>query len=489
MASLLAEARKRVNQSTPIAGRIRPGTKVPTKASLGNPDVMALYEAVLRGDKSFKEAERTLEDRGIKFPFVPKNPRDFRLSPVEIDGGRLVVDRFMELYGTDENINGVIQRKLYRFPVVFPDVPGGVEGFFKSEFAVPAGPIRFHSVYSEEGVRNCIYLKPVDREEQQQAKRKKWLRREPTIRGECHPETCAEFASGACRFRGDLQFYVPGISGVAPFSMPTGSQYAAEDIFLRLEEIYTQCRGQLPRFDRQGNPVFFITKALKQRTYFDQNGIERRGLQWVPVLETSIDMSKVYLLAEKQRLQLASPTPAPANANLPAAWVSSAHAQQSGVVVCEPGATGASAGGKMVEADARILASKPRGVEDALGWIESLGERLNIEDDLLTLVESKWGANWLEREAPLAIRQELEEMLAKLGESFPAYIRLLAVIYQNGVSPDLAMRYLRSLVGSFKQPGSVGRALQSFQNLLKQGREFAEAYMQSEVEKWAKTPH
>ncbi len=500
MASLLSEARKRVSQRTPIAGRIRPGTKLPTKASQENPAVMALYGEVLAGKRSFKEVEAILAGKGIRHPFFPKNPRDFRLSAPDIEGGQIVVERFMQLYGEDEVVDGRKVRKLYRFPVVFPDVPGGIEGFFKSEFAVPVGQLRYHSVYSEAGVRNCVYLKPVNASDQQQARRKKWQRREPTIRGECEPSICAEFASGACKFRGDLHFYVPGITGAAPFSMPTGSQYAAEDIFLRLEEIYVQCRGQIPRFDNQGNPVFFISKALKTRTYFDENGVEKRGEQWVPVLETNIDMSKLYQAAEQRRMLLAAPQSAPSAVSLPGAWLPSPVDEQgefSGalpivipsdsrdVVTHEERRSDQPQRGFHAAEEPAVAhaAAAVDAVEEALNWIEQVGEKHGIADDLEAFLERKYGEQWFEGELPLTVRAELQEMQAKVGDGFKSYLRLLLSMYTNGIAPDLALRYLRMKVGSLKHPGVVDRARKLFDELVSQGATVAAAHMKQEIDK------
>lgn len=491
MASLLAEARSRAKSSTPIAGRIRPGTKVPTKASQNNPRVMAMYQEVLAGRTTFKDAEKTLEkELNIRFPFTPKNPQDFRISPLDIEGGQLVVDRFMELYGTDEVVNGVQVRKLYRFPVVFPDVPGGVEGFFKSEFAVPVGQFRYHSVYSDEGVRNCLYLKPVNPDDHKQAKRKKWLRREPTVRGVCNPANCEEFASGACRFRGDLQFYVPGISGVAPFSMPTGSQYAAEDIYLRLEEIYNQCRGQIPRFDAYGNPVFFITKALKSRSYFDENGVEKHGKQWVPVLETSIDMTKVYQIADQRRQVVSLPSAAP-NVALPAAWLPNGIQTQSEYVPMAVGHQDESS--TELKAEQSNVVSEPvqnsapnnsaMSVDDALEAIGVLADQLNIEDDLASYMDCKYGSDWTEGETPLKVCSDLQLMYERLGQALPTYIKLLLGIYGSEVNPELAIKYLRMMLGNLRTEETLLKAQKIFNELIDQGVSIAVQHMQQQLEK------
>jgi hypothetical protein len=455
---------------------------------------MALYQKVMDGEKTFKEAEAILLDEGIRYPFVPKNPRDFRLSAPDIEGGQLVVNRIMELYGTDETVGEKVVRKLYRFPVVFPDAPGGVEGFFKSEFSVPVGALRYHSVYSDAGERSCIYLKPVNADEQKQAKRKKWLRREPTIRGKCDPSVCPEFASGACRFRGDLQFFIPGVTGVVPFSMPTGSQYAAEDIFLRLEDIHEKCRGQIPRFDPHGNPVFYITKALKQRTYFDEHGVEKRGLQWVPVLESSIDMSKLMQIEEQRRMQLAAPQAAPTNVALPSGWLpapASEHDEWSGPLAFpmprrEPVFVQQEAASSPREPEKEIglpNSVDTGGVEAALDWIEALGDQLGIADDLVSFMERKYGETWFEGDKPVTIRAELMQMQEKVGEGLRTYIQLLLSIYANGVPPDVALKYLRMKVGSMKNPETVARARKTLDDLLDQGVAVAVTHMRQEVEK------
>lgn len=193
MASILRDsANQRAAQSRlPVSGKIRPGTKTISKNAAQNPLALALFNKAKQGLISFKDAEKEISDKlNIKFPFYPTNTQHFNVYPHDVEGGKNTVDLILGKYG--EMRDGDTEQKLYSFPVVFPDLPNGIEGIFPSEYRVDAGAVKYHSAYGDDGVRRCLYLKAVDAKEQ--ATCKKWLRRTESVRGECNPSSCSEFS-------------------------------------------------------------------------------------------------------------------------------------------------------------------------------------------------------------------------------------------------------------------------------------------------------
>src|SRR6218665_174340 len=214
--------------------------------------------------------------------------------------------------------------RLYGFRVVFADIHrGGIDAALGSGLAVRGGgaqTIHYQSRYGDDGVRRCVYLPPVV--PSKDAIRKQFSRREFVVRGVCDTDLCPQFASGECRFAGTLRFYIPGMPGAGLYCLETGSTQAASEIYLRLSSLLDEC-GYLPNFIPDGRPVFWLTKALKNRVYYDEEGNQKKGEQWVPVLETEIDLTKVKMLREHKRMLLAAPSAQPAASGLPAAWVMS----------------------------------------------------------------------------------------------------------------------------------------------------------------------
>lgn len=451
--SLMARATSSSNR-LPISGKIRAGTKAITKTASQNSFALELFRKAQSGVISFKDAEKEIADKaGIKFPFFPRNTQHFNVYAHDVEGGQHVVDTMLQLYG--EQREGDTEEKLYRFPIVFPAVPS-VEDFFPNEFRVAQGPIKYHSSYGDDGVRRCLYLKPVD--PVQQAKRKKHERRTETVRGECVPGSCPEFGSGACRFGGTLHFYIPGVTGSATFAMATGSTYAAEDIFQRLDEIIGICGGRMPMFDREGNPVFYMTKVKKTRTYFDEHGAEKRGEQWVPFVETTLQMSKVLMLAEQRRLQLAAPSAVPSVVGLPAAWLPGAMQQATagtaadddvGAGQIHPGATAADEQRGHSEISTSGASGGPESEESALVQFIDLAEDNGMGKVAQDWAIAKFGEDWDgDAKVPGALG-ELQSLLdARGAECCRGFLELCTALYVNRIPVrEAAMPYLMRKYG------------------------------------------
>jgi hypothetical protein len=468
-----------------IAGKIRPGTKEITKSASQNVFAVEQFRRAKAGQITFKEAEKLIAEKtSIKFPFYPRNTQYFNLNQGDFPGSAHAVERMLEMYG--EQRDGDTDQRLYRFPVMFPPART-VEEIFPSEFRVPQGAVRYHSAYGDDGVRRCLYLKPVEAANDGQAKRKKFLRRKEAVRGECNPATCAEFACGACRFGGTLLFYVPGIAAGAPFAMSTGSTYAAEDIFQMLDNVMRICRGVLPVADARGEPVFYMTKVKRTMTYFDENGAEKRGEQWVPMIETTLQMPTVLLLEQAQRMRISAPAAAPDVAGVPAAWLA--------VAVGDEAATGGSA----VEAPAVHAEQGVSAVPAQEGQIPESGNPSNLqifldliadlglEQVAIDWAQAKFGESWDEDDTvgkPLA---DLRELLEKLPSgALRGFLELSTALYRQQLLPvkEVAMAYLRGRYGKglFGDPKLLQSAMMHVHELVESsGREVALAHMKASV--------
>lgn len=544
MPSIIGEkikARSNSSRSLPVSGHIRSGTQVLIKSAENVSKAKELYQKAASGVISFKDAEKLILEmnNGLKKVFTPKNTRHFNVYAHETEGGQVSVNNIMARHG--EMLDGDTVPRLYRFPMVFPPTPAGVEGFFKSEYSMAVGAVKYRSEYGDDGIRRCVYLKPVDLQEQ--AKRKKFLRRDPTIRKDCDPASCAEFGAGACKFRGRIHFYIPDVIGSGTFVFETGSVNACEDIFLRLEELQRSVGGILPNFDPQGNPVFFLTKEQKKVSYID-NGVEKSSLQWVPVLQTSLIKSNILLLEEKKRLQLAAPAPVPSTGSIPVGWAGASFGQTldaqadneqydgnnsafnsenitdiSSVVeftaaslhkpashpdrdhpasrpaarVVQPGGAAVSSKPQVAERIGegravilgRLTPGQVRTEEDALEelkFIEAI-HGLEIHD----FAVAKYGEGWDEGECLMDLYKEVVELVTTSGsiDNARTFIPLLTLLNANRIPvKTLAFPYLKAFFGEFKKR-HVPEALDHITELLKTGSVVAIAHMKAKLQKAA----
>ena len=162
MPSILGDhAIKRAAQgrTLPVSGKIRPGSKELTAANAKDPFMSEMFMKAKRGLMSFKEAEKVILDRtGNRNPFKPVNTPWFNVHPSDVEGGQNTVDQIMSMYA--EVREGDPEPRLYRIPVMFPDLPNGVDGFFPSEYRVDVGSVKYHSAYSDDGVKTHDRILP-----------------------------------------------------------------------------------------------------------------------------------------------------------------------------------------------------------------------------------------------------------------------------------------------------------------------------------------
>jgi hypothetical protein len=296
------------------AGKIRPGIKVLTKNAQQNPKAVHLYQTGVGKRLKFSEIEKQIKDAtGLTTPMYPRNTPYFTVSASDF-GMPEIASMIVEQYG--ETRDGDKVKQLYRFPVVFHS--DDLNDIYPNQFKRHGGDPNYESHYGQDGVRYCRYLPELTSEQLAENKIrriKKMPRREKVIRGRCEPGVCNEFQQGQCKFRGRLMFYIPGIPTTGLMVMETSSEYAAEGIWTDLQRILDTL-GYIPRMNphKAESPVFFITKVLEQRTYFDEHGKKQTGHQWVPKLQADIDIGQ--LLQSGRTHALPAPT-------TPVAWLAS----------------------------------------------------------------------------------------------------------------------------------------------------------------------
>ena len=481
--------RRKSADRLPISGKIRSGIKSPTKASAQNPVIMKYYQDFLDMKITIGEAELAIQKEcGVKYPFRPENTPYFNIKAEDLEGGVQAAQKMIDLYGEDRG-DGV--KRIYRIPAVFPDMPKGIEDFFKSRFSVPVGVFKYESQYGEDGIRRCVYLKPVDPAEQ--AKRKKFISRPLVIRGECDPATCAEYGNAQCKFSGTLHFYVPGMSGSGFFQMKTGSAYASEDIFMRIEDLSQRLNGRLPKFTPDGEPVFYIVKRNKSMVHFDENGKETRNDQWVPGLETRIEMSKI-LMAEEQRKrrELAAPSASPSVNSVPGSWLApsagdqvvkpnEAHVERVEVEILDQHPTTVIPSIQPVKFAENINENIPR-----MDRLVEISENLDMGDELEIWSDAKYGSDWNQKDDLIEkVYAEVTRLMERRGpQGTKAFISLTGKLYQAKIpTKELAIPYLQSKFSGINTIENLVAADKHVAELLANGVEVAKTTMDAYLQK------
>jgi Recombination directionality factor-like len=481
----------------PIIGVVRPGTKLLVNNAKNDPTAASIAAKAFSGQISFIEAEKliTKQCSGIKKAFYPKNTTHYNVHPSDFAGGAMAVKKLLDLYG--EKRDGDNEAKLYSFPVVFPDV-GSADAALPVRFESHVG-MKYHSQDAEDGTRNCVYIKPVPKEEvlANHAKRIKQVqRRGLTIRGACDPEKCAEFAKGDCKLKGNLQFYIPGLHGLGVVKMPTGSSYALEKIWSQINSLH-ETVGRIPNFDNNGQPVFTLSKHLEDRQYFDENtGEQRKGPQWVPVLDSRIDSSAILLIQEQRRALLAAPQTGEVNVPTmtigPAAWRAPL-----GVAVIEPAVKDVQLP-EIQKQDTAMrnfvadeVKQQPKTVDsqpiDALTEIFEVAA--DFSDELEQYACAKYGMAWDSDETAPLVLSEIKTMLEKLPpDCVPPLLLTFSLAYANKISvEDVCRPYLVQEFGAkfLRNVNLCNAAHEKMKSLLEIGPEVASSFMKNALSKAA----
>lgn len=478
--SFLAERVASRDTQFSVGGKIRVGTKAISKRAAENPKAAAIYQKAVEGLLSFREAEKEIYKAcEISNPFFPRNTQEFHAHPWDmVTGGMATSRRILELYGEVKgNDRGP---KLYRFPVVFPDVQDyDLDTLVGGGLAVQGGGAetrRYRSRYNPDGSRVCVYLPEVVRTEQTRRKVVQHVPRKPVVRGACVPEECEEYSFGMCKFSGTLRFYIPGIAGAGVFELHTGSTEAASQIYLRLSQAMNTCKGRLPNFTPDGRPVFWISKARVNRKYFDETGKAKIGEQWVPQLDMEIELPKVMWLKQQESMLLPTTVderPSGTSPAVPLTWVESSNQPQ----LTDDDAT------QRVHIPCGTV---PNGEATLDSWrapaqsmIEHAREGGYI-DDLNLWAQARFGAEWMKE--PAEVVSLWQGMVQRLGSNVGKWLSFQAEIAKFNLSHDLVLTYMKTKVGPVKDGSVIPTYIQTLKELCADGASVATELMQTELD-------
>jgi len=394
------------------AGKIRPGIKVLTKNAQQNPKAVHLYQAGVARRLKFSEIEKQIKDAtGLTNSMYPRNTSYFTVSASDF-GMPEIASMIVEQYG--EFRDGDKVKQLYRFPVVFHS--DDLNDIYPNQFKRHGGDPTYESHYGQDGVRYCRYLPELTPEQLAENKIrriKRMPRREKVIRGRCEPGVCSEFQQGQCKFRGRLMFYIPGIPTTGLMVMETSSEYAAEGIWTDLQRILDTL-GYIPRMNphKAESPVFYITKVLEQRTYFDEQGKKQTGYQWVPKLQADIDIGQLLQSGRTHSL------PAPST---PVAWLASPKGMPNATLL--PGAPSTEPAREVVEQPSAQGGGDPVDPSDRL---EQLIETMGLDQDqAIRYFDIKIAEGWENDPAKVVSAVQMLDVLARVGSACAA--RLIAI--------------------------------------------------------------
>lgn len=412
--SVLSTRAASTDQQMRLGGKIRAGIKVLTKTAQSNPKAVTIYNEGVEKRQKFTDIEKRIKDAtGIANPMFPRNTPFFNVAASDFgmpEIASLIVDTYGEIRTEHSS-----KKQLYRFPVVFHS--DDLNEVYPNQFKRHGFEPHYESHYGEDGERYCRYLPTVSDEQAAQirARRiKKVPRREKVVRGVCDPGSCHEFGQGQCKFRGRLLFYVPGIPTTGMLGMETSSEYAAEGIWSDLERI-RDALGTIPRWNpnKPGAPIFWITKSLEPRTYFDEHGKKQSGFQWVPKLQADIDIGA--LLSSGKVMALPS-------AQTPVAWLSKPVGMPDAVL--------------LPPAEATPVQSEGKGAPTVNDKLEKLTEAMGLNEDLvMRYFDIKIAQSWENDTAHVETAIKMLEQLQRLGNECAAKLIGMSVrVSQIGIA-------------------------------------------------------
>jgi len=280
----------------PVAGKLRPGIKVLTKAASGNPSLVAIYWEGVEAGASFDDiAAAMAKVKGSPtYPLTPKNVPYFsaRQGDFSTPGAAATL---LDLYG--EVRHGDPDRHIYTLPIVFPS--DDVDLVFREQFeAWRASELhRWSEADPVSGVLQC--MRRVDVAPDKTA-RKRWGGRPTEAERPCDPNDCALFGKGECKHIGSLAFWVPGVAGTGVIDLTFTSIYASLGIAETLEMV----RAGLGRISglHNGKPIFWLSKGRERVSRMNwETGKPEKSDQWIIRLEASgLDMIEVLGAGQAQ---------------------------------------------------------------------------------------------------------------------------------------------------------------------------------------------
>ena len=293
----------------PVAGKLRPGVKVLTKAAAGNPALVAIYQEGVASGASFDDIAAAMSKvKGApNYPLTPRNVPWFtaRQGDFATPGAAA---KILDLYG--EVRHGDPERHIYTLPIIFP--ADDMDLVFREQFeAWRASELhRWSEADPETGVLQCMKRVEVTPDK---SARRRWGGRPTEAERPCDPNDCALFGSGECKHIGSLSFWVPGVTGTSVIDLTFTSIYASMGIAETLDMV----RAGLGRISglHNGRPIFWLSKGREQVSQMNwETGKPQKTDQWIIRLEASgLDMVEV-LTGTGQQAAL----PAPETAKVPA---------------------------------------------------------------------------------------------------------------------------------------------------------------------------
>lgn len=291
----------------PTAGRIRAGIKVLTKAAAAIAQAQSIYDQGVQEGRSFDFIEEALAKAlpDLRNPLVPKNMPWFTVRGGDFSHPDLA-RQILESYGEDR---GDGERRLYRFPVVFPSdswqavMPHELVAWGSSER-------KFWSEYSADGSQRyckCHAAVPKDKGDKSGTRairifggRKAVLREDNG--GLCEPEACPQYQARQCNLTGRFVFFIPGIRSLAAFDLPTNSFYAMNAALQTFRTIAFMRGGRISGFLDASKTPFYISKRLMEVPHIDAEGRAVRVKQWIIELEAPVDVTALLRADEDEMI-------------------------------------------------------------------------------------------------------------------------------------------------------------------------------------------
>ncbi|MCU6502353.1 hypothetical protein LPN04_31610 [Rugamonas sp. A1-17] len=437
----ILSARAAQSTNLKIGGKIRPGIKLLTNNAKNNPKAVQIYESGVRDFRKFSDIEKDITAAtNIKNPLYPRNTQHFNIAASDF-GMPEIAELLLKSFGEIRDANE--DPKLYRFPIVFhSDALGDI---FPNKLVRHGGKPGYESVYLPDGLRYCQFLPEVTSTmfaEQKAQRIKKVPRREKQIRGLCEPGQCPEYQQGQCKFSGRLHFYIPGVpTGLV--SLETSSEYAAEGIWSELSRI-SEAFGHIPRVNtkKPGSYLYYLTKVLEKRTYFDENGQEKTGMQWVPKLEADLDIGSLMLSGMAPQARLAAS---------PVAWLAAPAGMPSARIIGSPGPVLNERASDLVE-DKQMAAGamRPAPELDPLDQIDDLATKMELSEDLVkSYLVVKLGATWYESDETIAKGLTMLVDLSRKGNVSAKLMMQIAI--ELGVQEISIKDFMEYAVRKYKQ--------------------------------------
>ena len=379
------------NIRLPVGGKIRAGIKVLTCQAAAHPQAKALYDDGVAAGQSFDEIEQAITAAlpELKHPLVPRNVPWFTVRAQDFANPELAL-QILDTYGEDR---GDGERRLYRFPVVFPSDHWPT--VMPHELSVwGAREKRFWSQYSADGrVRQCWCPAPVATAKEGERSPRTFGGRHAVLRadngGVCDPQACPQYQQRECRLRGRFVFFIPGIRSINVFELHTTSFYAMNAAIQTFEAISFLRGGRISGFlDREHTP-FYLSKQLREVVHRDDHGQPLRVPQWIIQLEAPVDVTA--LLRERD-----DPDTALAQAEL-----------ETQLLASDPPLT------EPEEAEAVVPVNTPsavKGEEPSLAQLLDVATSFGIDPQRYTgYADQRWGVGWkLNRQGRRRAWDELE---------------------------------------------------------------------------------